>query len=300
MTGTEIILMEQRRIEHLPIEQIKVINSRKRDEEQFNLNVQNIESIGLQMPVRVNDKFLESTGFYELICGEGRINVHKRLKKDTIEAEVVTCSRKQAYLESLVENIARGTPGTMDFAREIKRLYDEGWNYDQLAKITCKSSEYIKKYIHLVECGEDRLIHGVEKGFFPITFAVNVAQSGPAEMQHILMDAFDQGIINTLNFTSARKIINSRLHSTQHDNSRDQGKYTMKMLTQDITKATTSKNNFVRQAKEKEGRLFLLLDGVNTLWRDSNFVTIAREENLVNRPTLSGDYSYEQELGCAG
>jgi ParB family transcriptional regulator, chromosome partitioning protein len=299
MAGTEITLMEQRRIERIPIENIKVINSRKRDEEQFKLNVQSIESIGLQMPVRVNDKFLESSGLYELICGEGRLHAHKQLQKDTIEAEVVTCSRKQAYLESLVENIARGTPGTMDFAKEIKRLFDEGWDYDQIAKIACKSSEYIKKYIRLVECGEDRLIHGVEKGFFPITFAVNIAQSSAAEMQHILMDAFDQGIITTLNFTSARTIINSRLNRVHHTTSGDPEKYTMQMLTQDITQATTSKNSFVRQAKEKEGRLFLLLDGINALWRDPNFLAIAREENLINRPTLSGEYSYEQELGCA-
>jgi ParB family chromosome partitioning protein len=172
MAVPDITLMKQRRIEYIPIEKIKVINSRTRDENQFTLNVQNIEAIGLQMPVRVNDKFVESTGLYELICGEGRLNAHKQLRKETIEAEVVTCSRKQAYLESLVENIARGTPGTMDFARELKRLHDEGWNIDQIAHIACKSSEYIKKYIHLVECGEDRLIQGVEKELFPITFGV--------------------------------------------------------------------------------------------------------------------------------
>ena len=152
----------------------------------------------------------------------------------------------------------------------------------------------------MVECGEDRLIHGVEKGFFPITFAINIAQSSAAEMQHILMDAFDEGIINTQNFTSARRIINSRLNRARHNSPGGSEKYTMQMLTHDITQATESKNSFVRQAKEKEGRLFLLLDGINTLWRDPHFLTIAGDENLTNRPTLSGDYNYEQELGCAG
>jgi ParB family chromosome partitioning protein len=299
MAVPDITLMKQRRIEYIPIEKIKVINSRTRDENQFTLNVQNIEAIGLQMPVRVNDKFVESTGFYELICGEGRLNAHKQLKKETIEAEVVTCSRKQAYLESLVENIARGTPGTMDFARELKRLHDEGWDIDQITHIACKSSEYIKKYIHLVECGEDRLIQGVEKELFPITFAIKIAQSNVAEVQHILMDAFDQGIINSLNFGSARKIINTRLHSKRTNNAADSAntKYTVQALTHDIAQTTESKNNFVRQAKEKEGRLFLLLDGINTLWRDLTFLELLREENLINRPILSGDYSYEQELG---
>lgn len=300
MLNAEIMLMTQRRFERIPIEQIKVINSRKRDDEQFKLNVQSIQSIGMQMPVRVNDKFLEASGFYELICGEGRVNAHIELKLATIEAEIVTCSRKQAYLESLVENIARGAPGTMEFAREIKRLHDEGWDFDAIAKVACKSSEYIKKYITLVECGEDRLIYGVERGFFPISFALNVAQSNGPDLQNILMDAFDQGLINSNNLTRARKLINRRIHSAESGKLRNPENYTMRMLTNDISQATESKNNFVRQAKEKEGKLFLLLDGINTLWRDTTFLALAREENLIDRPNLSGGYAYEQELGCTG
>jgi HK97 family phage major capsid protein len=48
-------------------------------------------------------------------------------------AEVVTCTRKEALLQSLIENIARTKPGSMDFARELKRLHDEGLEYKQSA-----------------------------------------------------------------------------------------------------------------------------------------------------------------------
>ena len=51
------------------------------------------------------DKFLAKDGFYELICGEGRLIAQKRLGKSHICAEVVTCTRKQAYLESLIERV---------------------------------------------------------------------------------------------------------------------------------------------------------------------------------------------------
>ena len=70
---------------------------------------------------------------------------------------------RQAYLQSLVENIARTKPDSMDFAREIKRLADEGWTFEQLARITCKTEQYIREYIRLVEQGEERLIRGVEE-----------------------------------------------------------------------------------------------------------------------------------------
>lgn len=154
-----IMPFSDRRYEEVPIDLIKVINSRDRDSDQFKMNVTSISELGLMKPIRVNDKFLDRTGFYELICGEGRLLAHKELGKSSVLAEVVTCSRKEAYLQSLVENIARTKPGTMDFAREIKRLRDEGWEYTKIAKIACKSVEYTRQYIRLIEQGEERLIH---------------------------------------------------------------------------------------------------------------------------------------------
>ena len=62
------------------------------------MNMQSIENNGMLMPIRVNDKFLEETGLYELICGEGRLIVHQRLGWKEIVAEVLTCTRKEAYL----------------------------------------------------------------------------------------------------------------------------------------------------------------------------------------------------------
>src|SRR5271169_1099446 len=163
MDTAPIRLMKDRRREMIPVDRIKVINSRTRDEVQFTLNVHSIDAIGQIKDIRVNDKFLAKDGVYELICGEGRLIAQKRLGKTHIRAEVVTCSRKQTYLESLVENLARSRPGTMDFARELKRLRDEGWDDEKIAKIACRSVEYIRQYIRLVENGEERLIQGVER-----------------------------------------------------------------------------------------------------------------------------------------
>ena len=52
-------------------------------------------------PIRVNDKFIEVTGFYERICGEGRLLAHQQIDKKHVMAEVVTCTRKEALLGSL-------------------------------------------------------------------------------------------------------------------------------------------------------------------------------------------------------
>jgi ParB family chromosome partitioning protein len=297
MNSASIKLMKDRRREMIPIDKIKVINSRTRDETQFVLNVQSIDAIGQIKDIRVNDKFLAKDGVYELICGEGRLIAQKRLGKTQIRAEVVTCSRKQAYLESLVENLARSRPGTMDFARELKNLHDEKWDFESIAKIACRSVEYIRQYIRLVENGEERLIQGVEQNIFPISFAVLVAQSDDATIQNVLMDAFDQGIVNSSNFARARAIIEARLDRQKRKNAKGSSKqYTVATLTQDIASATQTKESYVREAEGKESRLYVLLDGLAGLWKDVEFIQMIQAEQLDKRPELNGTYNVAASL----
>lgn len=291
----DICPISRRRYEEIPIDKVKVINSRSRDQDQFEMNVTSIDSVGLLKPIRVNDKFLESSGTYELICGEGRLLAHRQLGREKVLAEVVTCTRKEALLQSLVENIARTKPGSMDFARELKRLRDEGWPYEEIARIACKSEKYIRDYIRLVEQGEDRLIHGVETGIFPIKFAVQVATTDDSQLQNLLMDAFDEGIVTTINFGQARRIISARAKNTKRlSTSR---KYTVGQLKQDILETTRVKTSYVREAKSKESRFMTLLSGINTLFQDATLVALLKEQGLAERPELAGDFAFEPTLG---
>jgi len=292
MKTAPILLMKDRRREMIPVDKIKVINSRKRDEQQFALNVQSIDVNGQLKDIRVNDKFLARSGFYELICGEGRLIAHQRLGRSHIRAEVVTCTRKQAYLESLVENLARSRPGTMEFARELKQLHDEDWDCDHIAQIACRTPEYIRQYIRLVENGEERLIKGVEQCVFPISFAILVASSDESAIQNVLMDAFDRGIVNCQNFAKARAIINSRLDRRHRGNGQGRSSdYTVATLTSDITDTTHAKESYVREAQDKETRLFALLDGLTKLWHDADLSKMLESEGLGDRPELAGTYS---------
>ena len=51
--------------------------------------------------------------------------------------------------------------------------------------------------------------------------------------------------------------------------------------------------SYVREAKGKESRFLTLLDGINALWRDAELLDILREEQLLARPVLAGDFAYE-------
>jgi ParB family chromosome partitioning protein len=296
METPNILAMKDRRYMTIPIEKVTVINPRIRDEEQFQMNVQSIENNGMLMPIRVNDKFLEKTGRYELVCGEGRLIAHQRLGKLEIVAEIVTCTRRESYLQSLIENLARSRPGTMEFARELKQLHDEGWDYNRIGKLCCRSPQFVQQYIGLVEKGEDRLIQGVEQGVFSISFAVLVAQSDNANVQNVLMDAFDQGIVNCQNFAHARRIINGRLGQASQNNGsgkKNRANLTVTMLKKDISDLTKAKDSFVREAESKENRFLTLLTAVNALWRDEAFRKLLAEEQVMDRPDLVGKFGYE-------
>ena len=114
---------------------------------------------------------------------------------------------------------------------------------------------------------------------FPIKFATQVAATDDSQLQNVLMDAFDEGIVTTTNFAQARRIITARLgkpkktgppkihrHATRHD----------------IAEATEAKSSYVREAKTKENRFMTLLNGINALWKDPEFLQLLREENLPN------------------
>jgi len=289
--------MQERKYAKIPISEIKVLNSRNRNKKKFQENIRSIKEVGLLKPIVVNERNYEKNGYYELVCGQGRYLAYKSLEYDEIPAEVINCTAKKAYLYSLVENIARVPPGTMWFAREVKRMRASGFSYEQISKITDKSDGYLREYIRLVEKGEERLIKGVEENLFPISFATKVARADTAGVQNILMDAFDCGIVNSQNFPTVKKIIDMRMTRGEGVERRTGGlsplpqDYTIKQLKLDVNKMTREKEAFVNEAEVKENRLLSLLYGLHTIWKDQKVIELIKSENIGPMPKLKGKYN---------
>jgi len=296
MESTRIIPMSERSYEMIPLDKIVVLNSRNREKVQFEENVRSIEAVGLRQPIRVNRRNFEKTQCYELICGEGRYLAYKKLGRSAIEAEVVDCDEKTAYLCSLIENMARVSPGTMWFAREMKRMHDDGMNLEKISAIVQKTPTYVSSYIQLLEQGEERLIKGVEQGLFPISFAVQVAHSDDAQVQNVLMDAFDNGMINSANIAGVRKIVELRINHGKRAEKRNVAAapmpaYTLRDLTKDITRVTKEKEGFVRETTAKENRLFAMVIALQTLSEDEQWRSLLAEAGLSEQPHLEGNYN---------
>lgn len=292
MDNFHIRSMSQRDYRMIPVNQINVVNSRKRERTQFLENVRSINDVGLYKPILVNKRNFESTGLYDLICGEGRLLAHIELGRTHISADVWDIDERQAQLMTLGENIARTPPQTIEFARALKEMRDHGMSWRDLAAITGKGQDYVQKYVGLVEQGEERLVKGVEDGVFSLNFAMCVAQSTDRSIQHLLMDAFDSGIVNTTNLPRVRKIIEDRLEKGKTLGSKKAGApYTVEKLKRDIRKITREKEAFVYEAGQRENRLMRILVAMQRLRQDATFAGLLKSAGLAEGPQLKGEYA---------
>lgn len=292
MDHIEIRSMAERQYRMIPVNQINVVNSRGREKKQFQENVRSISEVGLYKPILVNRRNLDATGQYDLICGEGRLLAHIELGKTHIAADVWDIDERQAHLMTLGENIARTPPQTIEFARALKEMRDYGMGWKELSAITGKTEEYIRNYVRLIEQGEERLVKGVEDGVFSLNFAMNVAQSNDRSIQHLLMDAFDSGIVNSNNLPRVRKIIEDRLEKGKTLGSRRSNTtYTVDKLERDIRKITREKEAFVYEAGQRENRLMRILVALQRLRKDGSFLAMLKTAGLAEPPQLKGQYA---------
>lgn len=294
MEPIKVRLMSERTYEMIPIDQIVVVNSRSREKRQFKENVRSIGQLGMYMPIMVNKHRLKETGKYELVCGEGRLLAHKELGKTEIKADVVDEIDDAALLKTLSENLARTRSVSMEFARSLKMMSDMNVTLDQLSAITGKTPEYVRSFIRLMEQGEERLIKGVEDGIFSMNFALNVAQSSDRSVQHLLMDAFDNGVVTTTNLGCVRRIIEDRLQKGRSLKSgkRTEPPYTVDKLKYDIRQITRQKEAFVYEVGQKENRLFRILMALKKLSDDVRFTAMLKSEDLTEHPQLKGHYEF--------
>jgi len=292
MENVPIRTMAQRDYRMIPVNKINVVNSRGREKKQFQENVRSIGEVGLYKPILVNKRNFDSTGLYDLICGEGRLLAHIELGKTHIVADVWDIDERQAHLMTLGENIARTPPQTIEFARALKEMRDYGMDWKDLSAITGKCREYLSAYVRLVEQGEERLVKGVEDGVFSLSFAMNVAQSNDRSIQHLLMDAFDNGVVNATNLPRIRKIIEDRVEKGKTLGSRKpSGSYTVERLKRDIRKITREKEAFVYEAGQRENRLMGILVALQRLSQDKAFLGLLKAAGLADGPQLKGEYA---------
>lgn len=274
----------------IPIDRIEVLNPRERNGKVFESIVQNIKDIGLKKPITVTPR-PGPTGDdrYLLICGEGRLKAFKTLGETAIPALVATVNDEDAFIMSLVENIARRQFRPLELLASITLLRDSGYDRKEIAKKTGLTTEYVYGILTLLEHGEERLLIAVQRGRIPLNAALSIVGAGNDNkaVQAALQDAYESGDLRGRHLMEARRLIEHREslgRSAERGMPRKRMNVTPSSLVRTYQKEVERQKAIVKKASFTQQRLLFVVGALRSLFADEHFVNLLRAERLDTAP----------------
>ncbi|MFM2273502.1 MAG: hypothetical protein RL702_2567, partial [Pseudomonadota bacterium] len=198
------------RVEMIPVDRVTVVNPRVRNKRNFKEIIDNIARVGLKKPITVTRRVEAGGPFYDLVCGQGRLEAYMALGQSEVPALVVTADPEDCMVASLVENCARRQHRAIDLLQDIRGMEERGYSTAEIARKTGLSPEYVHGVARLIEKGEQRLLRSVESGFIPLSVAVEISEVEDHEVQAALSSTYERGLLKGRKLLIARKIIENR------------------------------------------------------------------------------------------
>jgi len=270
-------------VQMVPLAAIRVLNPRARNKRSFDELVESIAALGLKKPITVSRR---ADGVsYDLVCGQGRLEAFVQLGQAAIPARVISASQDDCYIMSLVENIARRSPGSFELVQEIERLRERGYSITQIAEKTAFSPVYIGNLLYLLDHGERRLLTAVEKGIVPHTIAIEIAKANGTEIQLGLIDAYESKALTGTQISAIRRIIEARKRLGKSLSGGGKGgNVTTETLVRTFRKEADRQKLLVKQATLARNRLIFIVNAFKRLLADAHFVTLLRAETMQTMP----------------
>lgn len=286
----------------IPIAQINILNPRSRNRATFQDIVSNISNVGLKKPITVARREQPSDGkLYDLACGEGRLEAYIALGQTEIPAIVTEATKEDCFLMSLVENLARRPHAPLELMREINNLKSRGYNTTEIAKKIDLAKSYVIGIAHLLDHGEDRLLAAVDKGRVPLSVAMQISNSDDAGIQQALCDAYENKTLRGRKLLTVRKIIEQRKTKgkrlNQGSKPKEERAPTAEALVRVYRQEADRQKDTVRKARLTENRLLFIVTALKQLFRDENFVTLMRAEQMEMLPAYLAERIQAAEKG---
>lgn len=280
-------------IQYISTKRIRVLNPRTRNQKIFKELVENIARVGIKRPITVCMSGADEQGHkYSLVCGQGRFEALMALGESEVPCIVVETTDADGYLISLVENLARRRHSNRELLNAISVLSDRGYNCKQIADKTALDPTYIGGVLMLLRQGEDRLILGVEKGWLPMTIAIEISRASDADVQLSLTDAYEAGTLRGEQMISVRRLIDKRrsLGKTfKVSVARAQHPTTAHSLLSTYQNEVRRQQHMIKRANVSEHRLLFITSALRNLFKDSHFCTLLRAEGIQDVPTPLSD-----------
>jgi ParB family chromosome partitioning protein len=260
---------DDKEIRQISLDKISVVNPRERGQKKFRQIAKNIGNIGLKKPITVTPKPGSKDRFL-LVCGQGRYEAYETLGQNEIPCIVIDVSEGKLLLMSLVENLARRNPSSVEMVHEIGALKERGYSFAEIATKTDLNVGYIRGIIKLIQRGEERLVMAVERGQIPVSVAVTIAVSDDHDIQRALTEAYESNDLRGKKLLAARRLIEKR---------QTEGKSLR------TYQAESAKQRLVIQkSKLCETRLLFVVSAIRQLVEDKKFVDLLRAEDLDTMP----------------
>ncbi len=288
--------MSRKKIEIIPIDKINVLNPRVRNQKMFQEIVANIEKVGLKRPITVTPCKSGAVGKdYDLICGQGRMEGFIALGQTEIPAVVIDATQAQAYIKSLVENLARRKHKPTELMEGIEILRKQGYDGTAIAQKTGLTQEYIDGIINLLENGEERLVAAVESGHMPISIAIRIADTSEDE-QIALQEIYETSELRGKKFLKLKSVLDTRRRrgkSIAEQRLRKQGaprKVSAKSIVLSYKKEIERKQVLVADARRVKEWLMFSKHALHDLMQDREYERLLRAEDMPDLPLPMQEY----------
>lgn len=275
------------RVEMIPVDRVTVVNPRVRNQRNFREIVDNIEKIGLKKPITVTRRAEAGGPYYDLVCGQGRLEAYIELGQSEVPALVVTADPEDSLIASLVENCARRQHRAIDLLQDIRGMEERGYSAAEIARKTGLTREYVNGVARLIEKGEQRLLRSVETGVIPLSVAVEIAECEDHEVQAALSSAYEQGLLKGRRLIQARKIVETRKRRGKGLATVDQ-KGRPRVSADSLVKAyqedAQRKRTLIQRSQATRDRLLFIVEAIRRLASDERFMALLEDEDLSTLP----------------
>jgi ParB family chromosome partitioning protein len=270
-------------IQQISIDQIIILNPRSRNKRLFSTIVANIDHVGLKRPITITPR---PDGKYDLVCGQGRVEAYQALGATTIPAIIITATKEDRYLMSLVENIARRRHTTTELLKEISTLKARGYSAEEISAKTDLDRAYVHSISHLLDQGEDRLINAVERGTLPLSIAIQISTGDDHEVQQALREAYETGNLRGQKIISVKRILAQRAKDGKALTPQRVGpkRLNAQAIIRAYKNATAEQRAFRARANRTQERLLVITSALRQLLADDDFTTLLKAETLDTIP----------------
>lgn len=275
------------RIEWIPLERITVINPRLRNKRVFKEIVDNIAQIGLKRPITVTRRVEADGPFYDLVCGQGRLEAYQALGQAEVPALVVSADREDLLIASLVENCARRQHSAFDLLQDIGGMRARGYSSAEIARKTGLSVDYVYGVAKLLEKGEQRLLRSVEARTIPLSVALEIAEADDHNVQRALQVAYEKKLLRGKKLLAAKRLVEMRRRRGKGlgtGEARPVGKLSSAALVRAYEEDAERKRDLIRRGNVARDRLLLITEAVRRLSRDTELLAILTSEGLDDMP----------------